>query len=278
MWGGRTTLPGRWRLDGRRGGVYNPLMLRDLWLGVRQLLLPAHCAACGTPSPPDGRLPLCEACGRRLAALMEAGHCRRCGRGAGPYASDETGCAACRKDRPRYDAAVRVGPYVEPLRSLVLRYKYERRAEMGAVLGRLLGERLAAAPWADAVEVVVPVPLHWTRRVRRGFNQADLLARELVRACRRAAGRAVGRRLLRVRATPHQTRLSATRRAANVRGAFRVRGGADGVWGRHILIVDDVLTSGSTAEECARTLKAAGAAAVYVAVVAVAGREEQGPW
>jgi len=168
-----------------------------------------------------------------------------------------------------------VGPYEEPLRSLILRYKYERRAELAPMLGRLLAERLAAAPWRERVDLVVPVPLHWTRRIRRGFNQAARLAAELTGACGR---RVAGRRLLRVRPTPHQTRLPAGERGRNVRGAFAVRRRAADLKGRAVLLVDDVLTSGATAGECARTLKKAGAAEVYLAIVAAASHDEPGPW
>ncbi|HUU30789.1 MAG TPA: ComF family protein [Phycisphaerae bacterium] len=250
-------------------------MLRPLWVSLRQLVLPAHCAACGSPAPPDRLLPLCEPCGRRLARLLEAKYCGRCGRGAGPYAYDTGGCAACRDRSHPYDAVVRVGPYEEPLRSLILRYKYGRRVELAPLLGRFLAERFALAPWADRVEMVVPVPLHWTRQMRRGFNQAEAVARALVGA---AGPRLVGKRLLRVRPTPHQTRLPLSRRAANVHGAFEVRGRHAGLEGKRVLLVDDVMTSGSTLAECARTLRRGGAAAVYAAVVAVAGADESGLW
>lgn len=255
--------------------VYNRHMLRSLWISLRELLLPSHCAACGSPAPRDDRFALCEACGRALAGLVEVLYCPRCGRGAGPYSFDLDGCGMCRRKSVPYDGVARIGPYAEPLRDLVLTYKYGRRRELGPVLGRLLAERVALAPWADRVDMVVPVPLHWRRRVGRGFNQAAGLAGEVVRATRR---RLVSRPLLRVRSTVHQTRLPPSRRAENVRGAFAVRGRAATLAGRRILLVDDVLTSGATMGECARTLKRAGAASVYAAVVAVAGPHEPGPW
>jgi ComF family protein len=125
------------------------------------------------------------------------------------------------------------------------------------------------------VDLVAPVPLHWRRRAWRGFNQATALAQEAVRAMGRPL---TARGLLRVRPTPHQTRLPPARRVENVRGAFAVRGRASAVKGKRVLLVDDVLTSGATIGECARVLRRAGAAAVYAAVVAVAGPDEPGPW
>jgi len=250
-------------------------MIRTLWTSVLELLLPAHCVACGQPAARDGRFLLCGPCGRAMAELIESPYCPRCGRTAGPYAASLDGCAACRDAPPRYDGAIRLGPYLEPLRSLILSYKYKRRVELGPLIGRLLAERVAALPWARQVDLVVPVPLHWRRRWWRGFNQAQGLAREIVRGL---GGRLAARGLLRVRSTPHQTRLPASRRAANVRGAFAVRSRAPTLEGKTILLVDDVLTSGSTLAECARTLKKSGAAAVFVAVAAVAGMQEKGVW
>lgn len=250
-------------------------MLRPLWVSLRQLFLPAHCAACGSPVPEDRLLPLCEPCGLALAELIAAPYCPRCGRHTGPYTWDDRGCVFCRRYPIRHDATVRVGAYEGPLRRLVLRCKEEQRAEIAAFLGRLLAERLAVASWADRVDVVVPVPLHWSRRIRRGFNQAEILARALAGA---GNGRVVHRRLLRHRPTPHQRGRSADQRRKNVRGAFRMRRGAKDLAGRGVLLVDDVMTSGTTVAECARVLRKAGAREVYVAVVATADYDNPGSW
>jgi len=250
-------------------------MLRSIWVALRELVLPTHCVACEAPAPRDTPFNLCSACGRAMAGLISVLHCPRCGRGAGPHAFDLEGCSLCRGRPLRYDGLARVGPYKDPLKGLILAYKYGRQQDLGPVLGRLLAERVALAPWADLVDMVAPVPLHWRRRVGRGFNQATALAQEVVRATGRPL---VARRLLRVRPTPRQTRLPPGRRAENVRGAFAVRGGASAVQGLRLLLVDDVLTSGSTIGECARVLKRAGAASVFAAVLAVAGPNEPGPW
>jgi ComF family protein len=250
-------------------------MLDPPWVSVRQLLLPAHCAACGAPAPPLARLPLCDRCGYALAQLIAAPYCPRCGRHAGSSAIAEGQCLFCRQYPIRHDATVRVGAYEEPLRSLILKCKHERQPELAPLLGRLLGERLAIAPWGDLVDVVVPVPLHWSRRIRRGFNQADLVAQALVRAC----GRPVQRRhLRRIRPTPHQRDLDAKLRPRNVRGAFAPGYGTGRLTGKSVLLVDDVMTSGTTVAECVRVLRSAGAKAVYVAVVATADYDEPGMW
>jgi len=246
-------------------------MLRALVAALTRLVLPAHCAACGDAAEPQGRFPLCPVCSQALADLIVRPACPRCGRSVGPYAADLDGCADCRGRPLPYDGVVRVGAYAPPLRPLILAYKYAGRVELDAVLGKLLADRVALAPWAEDLDTVVPVPLHWRRRCARGFNQAHGLAREVGAALRR---RLASRRLLRVRATPHQTRLSLADRRANVRGAFAVRRGGADLRGCRVLLVDDVLTSGATAAECARQLRRAGAAAVYVAVVAVVGPDD----
>jgi len=250
-------------------------MPRPLWVSLKQLLLPAHCAACGAASPAEGRAPLCEACGLALAELMEVSHCPLCGRNAGPYTSKPDGCLFCRNYPVDFDAAVRVGPYKEPLRGLILRYKYHRRLEIAPFLGRLLAERLAMAAWADRVDVIVPVPLHWGRRMSRGFNQSELLVREL----RRAEGRKVGvRRLRRTRATPHQMNLPAAQRRKNVIGAFATGWLGGDFRDKGVLVVDDVMTTGATIGECVRLVQKGGAREVFVAVVATADYEDPGPW
>jgi ComF family protein len=218
---------------------------------------------------------LCEPCSLALARLIEAPYCPRCGRHAGPHTADETGCLFCRRYPIRHMATVRVGAYEDPLRRLILACKYEGRTLLALLLGRLLAERLALAPWADQVDLVVPVPLHWMRRCRRGYNQAALLARALTGPGGRRLAR---RRLLRVRATPHQRLLPAAQRRANVRGAFAVGRDAAAVQGKSVLLVDDIMTSGTTVAECTRVLQEAGAKAVYVAVVATADYDEPGPW
>jgi ComF family protein len=249
-------------------------MLWPIAIALRQLILPAHCLACGRPAQ-AGRMPLCKPCSHTLARLIEAPYCPRCGRHAGPHTADENGCLFCRLYPIHHDATVRVGAYEDPLRRLILACKYQRQPEIAPFLGRLLMERLAMAPWLDLVDLVVPVPLHWRRRCKRGFNQAEMLARAMGGAGGR---RLVRRQLLRVRSTPHQRLLAAGRRQANVRGAFAVRRGTSALEGKRILLVDDIMTSGSTVAECTQVLKKAGAGAVYVAIVATADYDEPGPW
>jgi len=166
----------------------------------------------------------------------------------------------CRLGLRGFDAAYSFGAYEGVLRELIHLFKYGRVRS----LARPLGAQLAAAiPQDQRFDVVAPVPLHWRRRLARGFNQAALLAAAVARRYAVPVTRAVRRR----RGTPSQAGLSNAQRRANVAGAFQVRR-AERVRGRRVLLVDDVMTTGATASACAAALKRAGAA--YVAVLTLA--------
>jgi ComF family protein len=157
------------------------------------------------------------------------------------------------------DAVVAVGSYQGLLREAVHGLKYGRRRGLAPPLGELLARRLEPVLpewWPD---VVLPVPIHWSRRLRRGFNQAEMLADEVARI---AGLRPDYSALARIRRTRSQVGLSGDARRRNLSGAFRVRYPA-AVAGRSILLVDDVYTTGATLAECGRALRAAGARAVY---------------
>ncbi len=142
-----------------------------------------------------------------------------------------------------------------PLRGAVHQLKYRRVRRMAQPLGALLSAVLAARPLA--ADALLPIPLHPARQAERGFNQAEVLAREVEQALRLPL---IGAGLARVRATEQQARLDARARAENMRGAFRWQGATPP---RRIILVDDVLTTGATMAACAAALRAAGTEQVY---------------
>jgi ComF family protein len=208
------------------------------------------------------RIPVCPDCladPKPLTADYFCASCRTPFHNRFPL--DEEGrCALCRFGLRGFDAAYSYGAYEGALRELVHLLKYGRIRPLAAPLGDWL---VSAIPLEQRFDLVAPVPLHWRRRLQRGFNQAALLAAPVARRY----GVPVTRLLRRRRATSTQAGLSHAGRRNNVAGAFAVRRGRD-VRGSRVLLVDDVFTTGATAGACAAVLKRAGAA--YVAVLTLA--------
>jgi len=230
--------------------------------GLADLLLPRVCAACGSQPIDDEHL--CSGCGRELLTLVSLPFCPRCGSTVGPNIPiREDGCNGCPSTLPRFARVFRLGPYAGPLRSVIRELKYRRREEMRRRLGRLLGQIVAAGELEPPPDVVIPVPMHWRRRLSRGYDHARVLGR----AVAGELNLPIGDDLIRVRHTPPQIHLLRSERIKNVRGAFQVTG-TDAIHGGHVLLVDDVSTTGATANEAARTLLAGGASRVTLAVVA----------
>jgi ComF family protein len=226
---------------------------------------------CGRPLEEISRVPVCRSCLTAPAAFEAEFFCASCRtpfRNAFPL--DEKGrCALCRNGLRSFDAAYCFGSYEGVLRKLIQLYKYGKVRSLAAPLSAFL---LRALPRDEQIDVVLPVPLHWHRRWQRGFNQAELIAGIVAR---RRGVRLAGA-LRRVRATESQAGLSNTSRRRNLAGAFRCRQ-ASVVAGGRVLLIDDVLTTGSTAAACAQALKRAGAARVVVLTIARVDRRFDGP-
>lgn len=235
-----------------------PSLLRQVYGASRTLihkLFPATCLLCLDPGQPPF-LDLCRDC---------EGDLPRTGRGcaicAAPLTDGAIACTACLARRPAFDAAFAPYRYEFPLVELIHRLKYGGQVAIARILGTLLARRLAERG-ATAVDAVVPVPLHPSREARRGYNQAG----EIARFAAQILGLPLARRIAhRVRATEEQAALPAIVRRVNVSGAFEVR--ADEV-PPAVAIVDDVLTTGSTADALAQVLKRAGCRRVEVWAVA----------
>jgi ComF family protein len=238
--------------------------------GLFTTLFPSDCRICGTPLINISRLPVCDTC---LSAMspISSGLCGICGeRLPGLHTVDsEIRCELCRRAEPPYAKAVAYGSYEGGLRELIHLLKYDQVRPAANVLGRMLAEALSElTPVLGEKTVVVPVPLHFRKMRQRGFNQSELIARAALKVI--SAGNQFelhSAAMERKRETQSQIGLSRHQRRENMRGAFAVVK-AEQVAGCEVLLVDDVLTTGTTASECARVLRRAGASKVFVATVA----------
>jgi ComF family protein len=245
------------------------MLARNLAAGGRALgtlIFPWTCLVCGVEGG-DLEGPFCPACRANLladACSFRSSSCPRCALPVGPYADLHGGCSSCRGQSLGFDTVLALGQYQQIIRGLCLQLKEERQAWLAPWLTDLLSQSRAV----DFTQLppdtwIVPVPLHWFRRLSRGYNQAEALARSLAQQLRLA----IHQPLRRVRATNRLAHLSATDRHEAMRGAFHIHR-KPGLKGRTILLVDDILTTGATAAAAARTLKQAGARRVVIAVLA----------
>ena len=231
---------------------------------VIDLVLPPRCPGCRVIVADDGRF--CLDCWQQLR-FITAPLCARCG---APFEHDlgpAAECGQCLAQPPRFTTARAALVYGGPARTVLLALKHGDRQHLARVMAphmlRAAGEML------DPDVVLVPVPLHRGRLWRRGFNQAALLAQALARLS--GAPVAVDA-LQRVKPTPTSQGMGRKARAANVRGAFRVAD-RDRIRGARVVLVDDVLTTGATADACARLLRRSGAREVHVLTFARVVRE-----
>jgi ComF family protein len=230
--------------------------------GIFSAFFPDNCRLCELPLTAASRVPVCSDCISSAGAWRDAIRCTLCQREVTHRASlDDSGvCGVCLSQPGPVKRVWTYGPYEGALRQLIHLLKYDGMVPLATTLG----ERASGTTeFYEEADLVVPVPLHWTRRLDRGFNQSRLLA-EVV--CRQSGLPCVPRGLRRKRATSAQAGLSGARRRASLRGAFEARRSL--VAGRRVLLIDDVVTTGATIQACARALKKSGATQVSVLAVA----------
>ena len=207
---------------------------------------------CGAESAGDA---VCEACARALPNRPPSA-CPRCGLPG----LDGGCCAACEREKPAYDATLALYDFVFPVDAMVHALKYRHRLSMASFFGAALAAR--AQDFGAQADLILPMPLHPRRLAERGFNQAVELARPLARVRGLALGLAVVSKL---RDIPAQAGLDREARLRNPRGAFECD---VSLQGQRVIVVDDVMTTGATLGELARTLKRQGASWVGNLVVA----------
>lgn len=239
-------------------------ILRHEAAGLLELLLPECCPVCTHPAVlhPEG---LCCTCLKQIV-LLPASHCPRCSLPYPGFASAGHLCGRCSRQPPAFSEVIVLGLYQGTLQTAIQRLKNQPRPTLDRALGGMLADNVRQHAFASDPNLVVPVPLHPKRLRQRGFNQSGLLARDIARRCGLPLA---GTMLARIKPTPAQQGLSADKRLHNLRGALTANRRLDG---EHVLLIDDVLTTGATADACAKILLSAGAGQITVAVLARAQR------
>lgn len=229
-----------------------------------RFLLPVDCAACGAPLADDPIPLFCNSCWSTIAPLVHP-RCARCDR---PFASSMATtyspnhvCQTCAECPPCYTRAWTLYPYLPPLQDAICLFKYRGKVSLATALADLMIDRL---PPLASVDLVMPVPLYAQRLREREFNQSLLLADRVARHLQAPVSFT---NLIRIASSPAQTTLSRKERLKNVRGAFALHD-PQSIVGKRILLIDDVYTTGTTINECAKILRKAKSGDVFALTLA----------
>lgn len=245
----------------------SPSIARDIATGVLDLVFPPGCYLCNKPLLAGCSSSFCDACLKQLS-MQRGPQCPRCAAHF-PQSASTPDCHFCHDENYSFVQAHSWGAYESALRNIILRIKDQNSESLAHHIGVLYAKQFHEIISSWPIDAVIPVPLHWTRRLWRGYNQAEVLAqavaKDLHKPCRTTW---LWRRLR----TPHQASVTPTQRRKNLRQAMAARIPKP-CSRQHILLIDDVMTTGATADACARALLSAGAQSVRVAVLARAAGE-----
>ena len=244
--------------------MQTPALLRH----VVNFCYPGVCACCDAIAG-DGAT-LCPECTKHLHEMESAAACERC---AMPVARDGDPCPHCEgKGVYPLEKIVRLGVFDDPIRHIIHQAKYHRRWPLAEFLAERLFEQERVIGLLQQSDVLVPVPLHTWRHIKRGYNQADVIARRLAKRGKLKTAYPVDR----LRPTETQTHLhSQEKREENIRDAFGLVDERS-ISGKHVVIIDDVMTTGATLKEVARVIRDGKAASICAIVVAIADPKRRG--
>ena len=237
--------------------------IRNILLGFLDILYPRHCFACDSSLHEEENTHICENC-LEIVKQTDAKRCSKCGLKLGPgITPSEKGCHECKARNLGFEKSFFVSDNAGPVRALIHQFKYKKHICLAIPLGSLLINLLDQKTICE-IDFVVPVPLHWKKKRERGFNQSELMAKKV---CKRLSVPISINNLHRVNNTLSQTQLSYLQRQKNVKNAFMVK--APEVFSqKNVLLIDDILTTGMTASECAKSLKNAGANKIFFIALA----------
>lgn len=239
--------------------------VKQLLTALLDVIIPPLCHICRSYIPNAGELHICPACRLRLPPVSSP-LCPLCGI---PFigAGSDHRCGVCLSSHPHFDGAFAPFLYEGPIRDLIHSFKYDRHTHLRHPLA-LLALEGANSFMEHHPQLIIPVPLHVSRLRQRGFNQATLIGKTMSKML---ALPMLPDAIVRTRPTEPQINLSAAERRVNVQGAFAVKK-SDWIAGKRVLLLDDVMTTGSTMDECSKVLKKAGATAVFAGTVARTAR------
>ncbi len=231
------------------------------------IFYPRSCLHCNRNLNNSHGLYLCETCAGKIPYISHP-CCIRCGALLGPHVKSKAkeGCAACKGKYLPFDTMTSVAYYDDVMKTLIHKFKYARLKFLSRLLHDILISHGRVREVVPDSDVIVPVPLHWFKKMRRGFNQSELLSLGIQRHFSKPLS---ANNLCRCRNTASQTHLSKNQRQVNIHNAFFVAV-PESFRGKRVVLVDDVLTTGVTASECSKKLREAGAASIHLLVLATA--------
>lgn len=242
------------------------MTIRGYFHAFLDIFYSRSCLHCSSNLNSSHELYLCEDCTKGIPYIGNE-HCIRCGTTLGPHTVSTTeGCMTCKGRNLPFSTLTSVTYYEGAMKTLIHKFKYSGQKFLCNPMNTMVLEQEKVKELVLNIDVIVPVPLHWIKKMRRGFNQAELLARGIQQYSSKPVS---VNNLYRAKNTASQTRLSKTQRLVNIRNAFRVHD-PKSFQGKRILLVDDVLTTGVTASECSKILRQSGARSVHLLILATA--------
>ena len=239
------------------------LKLRKYFAGILSTLYPKHCMVCNTFLE-DAEIDLCMDCWRALP-LIGSSHCEKCGAPLGKYSMPMQKCSRCDGELRNIKRVSAMFKYEETSKALIHELKFRRQKHVAYGLGKLFALHLKNEAFIKEVDLIVPVPLHWRREYARTFNQSEILASTVAKQLEIPYATNI---LARKRATNEQAKLSHVERRRNLIDAFSLSlVNKHKLRNKTILLIDDVMTTGTTMTECATTLKKGSPKLVYGAVL-----------
>ena len=229
-------------------------LAHGIYSGTLDLIYPPFCLVCGDA----GEDCLCADCVEKID-IIEPPYCRKCG-----IPCESFYCSKCRQRQFAFECACSAGTFDGALRTAIHALKYDSHLVMADSLAELMARCFPTTHLANKVDLAIPIPIHRSRVLERGFNQSAQISRTF---CKRVSLPLELKVLYKSRGTRHQVDLPHEERASNIEGAFAVKN-AGNVAGKNVLLIDDVFTTGSTLNEAAKTLRNAGAASVYAYTLA----------